>query len=106
MGIFLSNYISNTKFAANVIDITKDLESVETYVISLHIQYSVNSILLGVYDEPPERKSLILKKADFLLNDIEQIQSIITDLSYLFKVNNKKTKYKLYIYRFHHLKDS
>lgn len=88
IGIFLSNYISNDKFAKNVIDITKDLESVETYVISLHIQYSVNSILLGVYDEPPARKKSILEKADYLLEDIEKMQSIITDLSYLFKVKN------------------
>ena len=88
IGIYLSNYISTQNFSANVIEITGDLESVETYVITLHIQYAVNSILLGLYDETSTRQTRRKELADDLLTIVDSMQSQITDLTILFKLSN------------------
>ena len=85
MGIYLSNYLATSSFSTNVIEITGDLETVETYVITLHIQYAVNSILMGLYDETPARQILRKGLADDLLTVVNAMQSQITDLTALFK---------------------
>ena len=87
IGVFLSNYVATDSFSANVIEITEDLESVETYVITLHIQYAANSVLLGLFDENAERKQQKMLFADQMLDVVGQMQSQITDLTTLFKVS-------------------
>jgi len=75
-------------FGFNVTEIIGDLESVESYVITLHIQYAVNSMLMGLYEETPERKLKKMTDADELLKIVNNMQSQITDLTILFKVTN------------------
>ena len=75
-------------FAANVIEITGDLESVESYVLTLHIQYAANWILLGLFNENPDRKQQKMEESNSLLDIVDTMQSSITDLGKLFKVSN------------------
>lgn len=88
IAIYMSNYFATNSFASNVIEITGDLESVETYVITIHIQYAINSILLGLFDETNERKQMKMALALDLLSSVDSMQSRITDLNLLFKTSS------------------
>ena len=88
LGLYISNYVAVNDFSSNIIEITGDLESVESYVLTLHIQYAANSILLGLYDETPERRVQKMSESDALLEYVDTMQSKITDLGTLFKVSN------------------
>lgn len=88
IGLYLSNYVSVNSFSANVIEITGDIESIESYVLTLHVQYAVSSIFLGLYDETSERKNERIVESIDLLKDVMAIQNQITDMATLFKVSN------------------
>jgi len=88
IGLYLSNYLAVNYFSSNVTEITGDLESVESYVLTLHIQYAANFMLLGLYDQSPERKIEKMAQFDALLDEVNIMQSQITDLTSLFKLSN------------------
>lgn len=101
IAIYTANYIMTKKFSENVIDIMGDMESVETYIISIHIRFSLNSVLMGLTDDDLDRRNIKQQKIKKLIQEIDILQSKITDLTYLFRLTTTSNiltdlKYKFF----------
>lgn len=88
LGMYIANYMVTKSFSDNVIDIMGDIESVETYIISIHIRFSLNAILMGLSDDTINRRTEKINKINELLKEIDILQSQITDLTYLFRTRS------------------
>lgn len=101
IAIYASNYVLTKNFSGNVIDMMGDMESVETYIISIHIRFSLNSVLMGLTDDDMERRSIKQQKIKKLIGEIDILQSKISDLTYLFRLTSTSNiltdlKYKFF----------
>lgn len=85
LGVYVYNYNNTSVFIENVLDIMNDVDSLETYSITISIRYALNSILLGLFDQPADIIQEKVINLAILLQDIDLLQISITDLSKMFK---------------------
>lgn len=85
VGIYLINYQETGVFMDNTVDIMNNIDSLETYSITISIRYALNSVLLGFYSESAELIKQKLPIFSQILNEVNVLQSTITDLSTMFR---------------------
>ena len=85
IGVYATNYASTRIFMENVIDVMNDIDSLETYSITISIRYAINSVLLGLFDQPSNVIQEKISIIDELLKEIDVLQGQITDLSIMFR---------------------
>jgi len=85
IGVYMIYYANTSLFIENTLDIMNDIDSVETYSITISIRYAMNSVILSLYDQTPDVVEETTAIISTLLVEIEDLQSTIIDFSTMFK---------------------